>query len=81
MNWKMLRKVLKWVGIGIDGLLGMIVIALAILYFLGGLKVNKVYDIPAAAITVPTDDARSNKKMTQSDTADTTLRGRWLVAA
>ena len=55
MDRKILKKVLKWVGVGIGGLLGVIVIALAILYFLGGLKVNEIYDIPVAAITVPTD--------------------------
>ncbi len=57
MNWNTVKKVLKWAGIGLGGLLGVIVIAMVVLYFLGGLRVNKIHDIQVAAITVPSDEA------------------------
>ena len=57
MNWNIVKKALKWTGIGLGRLLGVLVIALVVLYFLGGMRVNKIYDIPAAATKVPTDAA------------------------
>ena len=61
MNWNIVKKVLKWVGMGLGGLLGVIVIALAVLYFIGGSRVNKLHDIQVAAISVPTDAASIEK--------------------
>ena len=54
MNWNTVKKVIKWAGIALGGLLGVIVIALVVLYFLGGLRVNKTHDIQVAAINVTT---------------------------
>ena len=50
------RKVLKWGGIVLGGLIGVLVIALAVLYFIGSGKVNKTYDVEVVAVTVPTGD-------------------------
>jgi mono/diheme cytochrome c family protein len=51
----MLRKALKWVGIVLGGLAGLLVLAVGVLYILGTAKLNKKYDVPVEAITVPTD--------------------------
>ena len=50
------RKVLKWVGITLGGLIGIIIIAAVVLYFIGTSKINKTYDVEVVAVTVPTDD-------------------------
>ena len=49
-----MRRILKWVGIGVGGLLAVIVIAVLALILLGGRKVNKNYDI-----SVVPDDAEA----------------------
>jgi mono/diheme cytochrome c family protein len=52
-----MRKVLKWIGIVLGGLIGLVVLALVVIYFIVGARLNKTYDIPAEAVTVPTDAA------------------------
>ena len=52
----MALKILKWFWIVLGGLIGVIVIAAAVLYFIGSSKVNKTYDVQVAAVTVPTDE-------------------------
>lgn len=52
----MALKILKWVGIVLGSLIGIVVIAVLVLYFLGSSKVNKTYDIQVAAVTVLTDE-------------------------
>ena len=49
-------KILKWVGITLGGLIGVIIIAAVVLYFIGSSKINKTYDVEVVAVTVPTDD-------------------------
>ena len=49
-------KILKWVGITLGGLIGVIIIAAVVLYVIGSTKVNKTYDVEVVAVTVPTDD-------------------------
>jgi mono/diheme cytochrome c family protein len=51
----MSRKILKWIGIVLVGLLGLLLLAAAGLYFVGTAKFNKKYDIPVETVTVPTD--------------------------
>lgn len=56
----MLRKILKWIGIGVGSLIGLLVIALATLFILGEMKWRREYsnyDIRVDAITIPTDEA------------------------
>ena len=43
-----MRRVLKWVGFTIGGLIGLILIAVATLYFIGTAKVNKTFEIQVA---------------------------------
>ena len=47
---------LKWVGIGLGSVVGLIVVAVIVVYFIGGAKLNKTYDIQPAAVAVPTND-------------------------
>lgn len=51
----MLKKILKWIGIVLAGLVGLLALAFVVLYFIGGAKINKQYDIPAETISIPTD--------------------------
>jgi len=51
----MIRNFLKWTGIVLGGLLGLLIVAFVILVVVGGTKANKVYEIPIETITIPTD--------------------------
>jgi mono/diheme cytochrome c family protein len=51
----MVKKVLKWIGIVLGGLLGLLALAAVVLYLLGTAKLNKTYDVPVEAVTIPTD--------------------------
>lgn len=53
----MSKKVLKWIGFIVGGLVGLLVLVLAVLYFIGTAKVNKTYDVPVETISIPTDAA------------------------
>lgn len=51
-----MKKVLKWTGIGVGGLVGFLIVLIVVLVVLGTvLRVNKTYDIEVAAVDVPTD--------------------------
>ena len=54
---KPLLKVLKWVGIVFGGLVGLIVVALVVVWFMAGSRMNKTYDIEVKPVIVPTDAA------------------------
>jgi mono/diheme cytochrome c family protein len=55
----MLRKILKWIGIVLGSLIGLLLLALIALYVVGTVKWNRirgrVYDVPTETITIPTD--------------------------
>ena len=51
------RRVLKWIGIVLGGLVAVLAVAFAVLYVAGGAKFNKAYTVPVESITVPTDAA------------------------
>src|SRR6185436_10787339 len=56
----MIRKILKWISIVLGSLIGLLVLAFAVLYILGSVKWNKVhgkYEVPVETITIPTDQA------------------------
>ena len=56
----MIRKILKWIGIVLGSLVGLLVLAFAVLYIIGTAKWNKLhgnYDVPVETITIPTDQA------------------------
>jgi mono/diheme cytochrome c family protein len=50
-------KVVKWVGLGLAGLAGLLALAGVVLYIAGGARLNRAYDIQLQAVTVPTDAA------------------------
>jgi mono/diheme cytochrome c family protein len=51
-----MRKVLKWVGIGIGVLVGVVIAAAAFLYFMGGARLSQTRQVQPSAITIPTDE-------------------------
>jgi cytochrome c553 len=52
-----MKKVLKWIGIVLGGLVGLLVVAGVVLYVLGSARLNKTHDIQAEAIAIPNDEA------------------------
>jgi cytochrome c553 len=50
----MIRKILKWIGIVLGSLIGLLVVAFVVLVSIGGARANKKYDIPVETISVPT---------------------------
>jgi hypothetical protein len=56
----MIRKILKWIGIVLGSLIGLLVLAFAVLYVIGTVKWNRIhgnYDVPVETVPVPTDQA------------------------
>jgi mono/diheme cytochrome c family protein len=56
----MIRKIFKWIGIVVGSLIGLLILAFAVLYIVGTVQWNKLqgkYDVPVETITVPTDQA------------------------
>lgn len=54
---RILKKILKWTGIGLGAVIGLLLVALVAIYILSSVRLNKIYDIPATALTLPTDAA------------------------
>lgn len=52
-----MRKVLKWIGIVLGGLVGLIVLALVALYVTAEVRLNRTYTVQPEAVTIPTDPA------------------------
>lgn len=52
-----MTKILKWLGIGLGGLIGLIILAALVLSFIGNAQLNKTVDIQPEAIPIPTDAA------------------------
>ena len=50
-----MKKVFKWIGIVLGSLVGLILVLVAVFYFIGNSSLNKTYNIPADNIAVPTD--------------------------
>ena len=56
----MIRKFLKWIGIVLGSLVGLLVLAFVVLYSIGSATWNKLhgnYDVPVETIPIPTDQA------------------------
>ena len=55
----MIRKILKWIGIVSGSLVGLLVLAFAVLYIIGSVKWNRsrgtTHDVPVEMISIPTD--------------------------
>lgn len=52
-----MKKILKWIGIVLGSLIGLLLVAVAALYLMGKARMEKVYDFPPSGIVVPTDEA------------------------
>lgn len=52
-----MKKVLRWIGIVLGSLIGLLLIAGVVLYLMGNARLNKVYDFPPSNIVIPTDAA------------------------
>jgi cytochrome c553 len=56
----MIRKILKWAGIVVASLIGLLALAFIVLYIIGSAKWNRSrwnYDVPVETITIPTNQA------------------------
>jgi mono/diheme cytochrome c family protein len=54
----MIRKILKWIGIVLGSLVGLLVLAFIVLYVIGSVKWNKMhgqYDVPVETVSIPAD--------------------------
>jgi mono/diheme cytochrome c family protein len=52
-----MKKILKWIGIVLGSLVGLLLIVALGLFLNGNSRLNKTYDFPASNITIPTDAA------------------------
>lgn len=52
-----MRSILKWTGIVLGSLIGLIVMAGVVMFLMGNARFNKVYDFPPSNLTLPTDAA------------------------
>jgi mono/diheme cytochrome c family protein len=55
-----IRKILKWIGIVLGSLVGLLVLAFIVLYIVGTAKWNKLhgnYDVPVETVLIPTNQA------------------------
>jgi mono/diheme cytochrome c family protein len=52
-----MKKILKWIGIVLGSLIGLVVIAGFVFFMIGNGQLNKVYQFPPSNITIPTDAA------------------------
>ena len=52
-----MRRLLKWAGIVVGGLVGLIIVAVLVLYLLGSRRVSKNYEFQVEAVQVPTGAA------------------------
>ncbi len=50
-----MKKILKWIGIVLGGLIGLLIILFFVLYGITEYRLNKVYDFPAESLQIPTD--------------------------
>ncbi|MBL7944172.1 MAG: c-type cytochrome [Flavobacteriales bacterium] len=70
-----MKKVLKWIGIVLGSLIGLILLAGTSLYFVGRASLTKVYDIPPSGIVLPTDEASLERGKHIVETACTGCHG------
>ena len=52
-----MKRLLRWIGIGLASLAGLSLLAYAVLYVLSERALRRTYAVPAAAISIPTDPA------------------------
>lgn len=52
-----MKKGVKWMGIILGGLVGLIVVAAVASFAIATSRINKSYDVPVTAVTIPSDEA------------------------
>ena len=52
-----MRKALKWIGIVLGGLIGLLAVAAVVLSIIGAARMSKTHDIQAETIAIPNDEA------------------------
>ena len=52
-----MKRLLRWMGIAVGGLAALAILAYAVVYILSELILRRTYDVPAVAISIPTDAA------------------------
>ena len=52
-----MKKALKWIGIVLGSLIGLLLVVLLGLFISGSSRLNKTYDFPPSNLTIPTDEA------------------------
>ena len=52
-----MKKIFKWIGIGLGSLVGLILLVALVMFFIGNARLNKTYDFPTSNIALPTDEA------------------------
>lgn len=52
-----MRKVLKWGGYTVGGLIALLLVVAVAMYLIGGSKLNRTYEVPAVALAVSDDSA------------------------
>lgn len=52
-----MKKVLKWIGIGLATIVGLLIVAAGVMIASGTARLNKTYDVQPAAIAIPDDEA------------------------
>lgn len=52
-----MKKVLKWLGIGLAGLVGLIIIAVVVVVVVTNRRINATYDIAVESVEIPSDEA------------------------
>lgn len=50
-----MRRVLKWIGIILGGLVGLVILAAIVLYIIASVRLNRTYEIEPEAVAIPTD--------------------------
>jgi len=51
-----MRKALKWIGIVVGGIVGLLIVTLIAMFAIGTSRLNKTYDVQPAAVVIPDDD-------------------------
>jgi mono/diheme cytochrome c family protein len=52
-----MKKVLKWLGIALAGLVGILILAVVIVFVISNSRINRVYDFQVDPVVIPTDPA------------------------
>jgi len=52
-----MKKVFKWIGIGLGSVVGLILLVALVLLFIGNAQLNRTYEFPSSDIILPTDEA------------------------